>query len=73
MTMESPSHTIENDHIEAALLPQARRIGLRVFVLGALLQTVAVYLFSVTLMTAGYYRRTRLGSEVLGGVAISHL
>jgi hypothetical protein len=47
-----------------ALLPFARRIGLRVFVLGALVQTVAVYLFAITVVTFGFYRRTQEGSEI---------
>ena len=62
--MDTPSRTVENDQMEAVLLVQAHRIGLRVFVLGALVQTVAVYLLAVTTITYAYYRRTIYGPKI---------
>jgi hypothetical protein len=63
MTM-SETQSGEMQQRAAALTPFARTVGLRVFVSGAVMQTLAVYLFAITLLTVGFYRRTHGGSEV---------
>lgn len=64
MTMEMPSGTVENHHMQEALRFHSQRVGLRVFLFGALVQTLAVYLFAVTVVTFAFYRRTHEGSEL---------
>ncbi len=63
MNMDTTMNSLRNDQLEANLEAASRRVGLRVFVAGALVQTIAVFLFAIALITYGLYRRTLFGPK----------
>jgi hypothetical protein len=64
MNMDTTMNSLRNDQLEANLEAASRRVGIRVFVAGSLVQTVAVFLFGIALMTVAVYRRTMYGPEI---------
>ena len=64
MRMDTRKITADNNQLSADLDAASRRVGLRVFVLGAAIQTIAVYLFCLGIFSYTSYSRAQFRGDV---------